>query len=568
MKYSYISRIRIISAGIFLFAILLIGRLYVLQIVRNDNYIVKADKQYSSSANKVFSRGSIYFSNKDGTLVSAATLKSGFIVAINPEILKNPEDAWLKLNAIINIDHDIFISKANKKNDPYEEIATHVDEEVGKSISDLNIKGLQAYKERWRFYPGGNTASHIVGILGYKGDVYAGRYGLESQYDGILERKDGAYVNFFAEMFSDIRAAASPTEENEGDIVTTIEPTVQTYLQSVLASTTSKWNSDLTGAIIMDPKTGEIIAMETYPSFDPNKPEEESSARIFSNPLVENVYEMGSIIKPLTVAAGIDTGVITPKTTYYDKGYVMINGKKVSNFDGKERGVVNMQDLLSQSLNVGAAYVEKLVGNKRFADYMFAYGLGEKTGIELPNEAKDLVNNLKGNIDIDFATASFGQGIALTPVSTIRAISVIANGGYLINPHLVKKINYKMMISKDTPINSGKLVLKRETTEEVARMMTYSVDNVLSNGSLKIPNYSVAAKTGTAQIAKDGGGGYYDDRFLHSFVGFFPSYNPRFIVFLYTLHPKGAQFGSETLTHPFMDIVNFLINYYEIPPDR
>lgn len=568
MKYSYISRIRIISAGIFLFAILLIGRLYVLQIVRNDNYIVKADKQYSSSANKVFSRGSIYFSNKDGTLVSAATLKSGFIIAINPEILKNPEDVWLKLNAIINIDHDIFISKANKKNDPYEEIATHVDEEVGRLISDLNIKGLQAYKERWRFYPGGNTASHIVGILGYKGDVYAGRYGLESQYDGVLERKDGAYVNFFAEMFSDIRAAASPTEENEGDVVTTIEPTVQTYLQSVLASTTSKWNSDLTGAIIMDPKTGEIIAMETYPSFDPNKPEEESSARIFSNPLVENVYEMGSIIKPLTVASGIDTGVITPKTTYYDKGYVMINGKKVSNFDGKERGVVNMQDLLSQSLNVGAAYVEKLVGNKRFADYMFAYGLGEKTGIELPNEAKDLVNNLKGNIDIDFATASFGQGIALTPVSTIRAISVIANGGYLINPHLVKKINYKMMISKDTPINSGKLVLKRETTEEVARMMTYSVDNVLSNGSLKIPNYSVAAKTGTAQIAKDGGGGYYDDRFLHSFVGFFPSYNPRFIVFLYTLHPKGAQFGSETLTHPFMDLVNFLINYYEIPPDR
>lgn len=318
----------------------------------------------------------------------------------------------------------------------------------------------------------------------------------------------------------------------------------------------------------MDPKTGEIIAMETYPTFDPNNSGEQKSSSIFSNPLVENVYEMGSIIKPLTVAAGIDTGVITAKSTYYDKGFVMISGKKVSNFDGKERGVVSMQDLLSQSLNVGAAHVESLVGNRRFADYMNSYGLGEKTGIELPNEAKDLVSSLKGNIDIDFATASFGQGIALTPVSTIRALATIANGGYLIKPHIVKSINYKIGVSKVTPIDPGKMVLKRETTEEVSRMMTYSVDHVLSNGSLSITNYSVAAKTGTAQIAKEGGGGYYDDKFLHSFVGYFPSYNPKFIIFLYTLHPKGAQFGSETLTHPFMDIVNFLINYYEVPPDR
>lgn len=568
MKSNYSTRIRLISVLFFIFALLLIGRLYLVQIIDNDFYINKANRQYSSTSKNVFSRGTIFFQNKDNTLVSAATLKSGYIVAVNPEILKDPESVYQKINEILPIDHDIFIAKATKEKDPYEEIAVHVDLDLGQKIGDLKIPGLQIFKERWRFYPGGNTASHIIGIMGFKGDDYAGRYGLERQYEPQLLREDGAFVNFFAEMFSDIKAATNPSEENEGDIVTTIEPTVQTFLQSVLASTTEKWNSDLTGGIIMDPKTGEIIAMETYPTFDPNNSGEQKNSAIFSNPLVENVYEMGSIIKPLTVAAGIDLGVITSKSTYYDKGFVMISGKKVSNFDGKERGVVNMQDLLSQSLNVGAAYVEKLIGNKKFAEYINSYGLGEKTGIELPNEAKDLISSLKGNIDIDFATASFGQGIALTPVSTIRALSVIANGGFLVNPHLVKSINYKIGVSKDTPIDSGKYVLKRETTEEVARMMTYSVDNVLSNGTLKIPNYSVAAKTGTAQIAKEGGGGYYDDQFLHSFVGFFPSYNPRFIIFLYTLHPKGAQFGSETLTHPFMDMVNFLINYYEIPPDR
>ncbi len=564
----YITRIRIISVLIFVFALLLIGRLYFLQIVDHELYISKADRQYIGSSNKIFNRGTIYFSNKDGSTVSAATLQSGYVVAVNPEIIKNPENAYQKLNAIFPVDHDVFIAKATKQKDPYEEIATHVDPVIGQKIGDLKIPGLQVFKEKWRFYPGSDTASHIIGILGYKGNEYAGRYGLERQYEKQLEREDGAYVNFFAEIFSNIKKAASDSNDNAADIVTTIEPVVQSFLQGILASTTEKWSSDSTGAIIMDPSTGEIIAMESYPTFDLNHPENQKDIAIFSNPLVESVHEMGSIIKPLTVAAGIDAGVITSKSTYYDKGYVMISGKKVSNFDGKERGTVSMQDLLSQSLNVGAAYVESLLGNKRFSEYMYAYGLGDKTGIELPNEARNIVGNLKSNVDIDLATASFGQGIALTPISTIRALSVIANGGVLVDPHIVKKIHYKIGITKDIQPEVGQRVLKRETAEEVARMMTYSVDHVLSNGSLHLPSYNVAAKTGTAQIAKPNGGGYYEDRFLHSFVGFFPAYSPRFIILLYTINPKGARFGSETLTVPFMDTVKFLINYYDIPPDR
>jgi cell division protein FtsI (penicillin-binding protein 3)/stage V sporulation protein D (sporulation-specific penicillin-binding protein) len=246
----------------------------------------------------------------------------------------------------------------------------------------------------------------------------------------------------------------------------------------------------------------------------------------------------------------------------------MISGKKVSNFDSKERGVVSMQDVLSQSLNVGAAYVEGLLGNDLFAKYMTSFGLTEKTGIDLPNEGRNLVSNLKSNVQIDLATASFGQGIAMTPVATIRALSVLANGGVLVTPHIVKSINYKVGFSKTIPITKSEPVLKKTTTDEISRMLVYSVDNVLSGGTLKIPNYSVAAKTGTAQIAKEGGGGYTDDKFLHSFVGYFPAYNPKYIILLYTINPKGARFGSETLTAPYMELVKFLINYYEVPPDR
>src|SRR3989344_2669288 len=490
MKISYLTRIRIISLCIFLFSLVLSGRLYMLQIVENDFYAQKADRQYASASQNIFNRGSIFFQNKDGSLVSAGTLEEGFTVAINPQILKDPEGVYMKLSEIIPVDKDVFMAKAGKTGDPYEVVAEKVSMENGKKIEAVGITGLNAYKERWRFYPGGKVAAHIIGMLGYKGDEYAGRYGLERQFESFLSRKDGGYVNFFAEIFSDIKTASGDSLSGEADIVTTIEPTVQSLLENTLATTTEKWGSEITGGIIMNPSTGEIYAMEVYPTFDPNNSQAEKKISIFSNPLVENVYEMGSIIKPLTISAGIDAGVITATSTYYDKGYVMVNNKKISNFDGKERGTVTVQDVLSQSLNVGAAHVQSLLGNKLFTQYFYSFGLNEKTGIDLPAEGRNLVDNLKSPRDIEHATASFGQGIALTPISAVRALSTVANGGVLIQPHVVKSINYKIGISKNTPIDTTRRVLKRETTEEVSRMLTYSVDHVLMNGTLRIPNYS------------------------------------------------------------------------------
>lgn len=568
MRFNFLARLRIISIALLFFGLVLVGKLYLLQVVHSDTYRDKADRQYLSAGGNVFNRGTIFFQNKDGSLVSAATLKSGTIIAVNPQVLKNPEDVYQKINPILPMDHDAFIAKATKKNDPYEELAKHVDTTVGEQISELKIPGLNVYKDRWRFYPGGETAAQTIGILGFKGDEYAGRYGLERQYENVLARSNEAYVNFFAEIFSNIKTIAGSNGTEEGDIVTTIEPTVESYLENQLASTTAKWSSQMTGGIIMNPKTGEIYAMGTYPTFDPNNPQNDKGVDVFSNPLVQNVYEMGSVIKPLTMAAGIDAGVVTASSTYYDTGSITLNGKKISNFDGKARGTTDMQQVLSQSLNLGVAYVTKLLGNERFTNYMYGFGLNEKTGIDLPSEARPLADNLKSPRDLEHATASFGQGIALTPIATARALATIANGGYLVEPHLVKKTNYKIGLSVDAPIEKSAPVIKPSTAAEVARMMVYSTDHTLSNGTLSLPNYSVAVKTGTAQIAKSGGGGYSEDEFLHSFVGFFPAYDPQFLIFLYTVNPKGARFGSETLSVPFMDTVKFLINYYEVPPDR
>lgn len=562
-------RIRIIFICVCFVALFIFAKLYTLQIVNGGSYRNRAEKQYSKPIDSSSDRGSIFFISKDETKIAAATMKEGYILAINPKQIQDTKNIYDALTSYVKIDKTTFFEKAGKTDDPYEEILKKIDKNTGESIQNLKLTGVIITKETWRVYPGDSLASNSVGLVGYdENNNLAGRYGLERYYEKVLSRaQQKSNKNIFAEVFSDIGGSIHSNEEKEGDIITSIEPTVENYLNKTLIDTKEKWKSDSIGGIIMNPKTGEIFAISSQPTFNPNNIKDIKDPKIFSNPIVEDAREMGSIIKPLTMAVGLDTGTITPASTYNDTGFLELDKKKISNFDGRARGVIPMQEILSQSLNVGATYIALKTGHTLFSDYFKSFGFGEVTGIDQPNEQKGIIKNLDSTRDVEIATASYGQGIALTPIQTIRALSVLANGGVLVTPHIVKEIEYSD--GSTNQIDLPKIqVLKKESTDAVTNMLIKVVDTALKKGAVKMEHYSIAAKTGTAQIADHVNGGYYKDRYLHSFFGYFPAYNPKFIVFLYHINPKNVEYASETLTDPFIQIAKFLINYYEIPPDR
>lgn len=573
MKAGYVFRVRVVFGIVLAVGAVLVGRLYALQIVHGEELAARADRQYVRPDQNLYDRGSIFFKDKDGRLVSAATIRSGFTVALSPRTLTekgvNLEEAYEKINTIIPIEKDVFFLRAGKKDDPYEEIGKRIEPDAAKRVEELGIPGVNVYRERWRYYPGGTLAARVVGFVGNDGEGVSGRYGLERFYEDTLVRSDsGAYVNFFAEIFSNLSDSLAGEGIRAGDIVTSIEPSVQSFLDGLVARVNDEYRSNMTGAVVVNPATGEIYAMSLFPTFDLNRFKDVRDASVFANPLVEGVYELGSIMKPITVAIGLDTGAVTPATTYHDAGFIVLDKAKVSNFDGKGRGTVLMQEVLNQSLNTGAAFVEQKVGNSRFADYLMKLGFDTETGVDLPNEGVSIVENLESPRDIEYATASFGQGIAITPMTMVRALAALGNGGTLVTPHVVTEVKYRNGFSRKVEPADGARIFRPETSEEITRMLVTVVDTALRGGTAKNPRYSVAAKTGTAQIAKVGERGYYDDRYLHSFFGYFPAFDPTYLIFLYTIEPKGVRYASETLTQPFLDTVKFLINYYEIPPDR
>ncbi len=554
-----------------LLAFVIILRAFYIQVIQHEKYTDLGTRQYVSSVPINFDRGTILFSRYGGTPVPAAQLRATYRIAIDPTQIVDAEALFTKLSRYLPLEKESFLEKATKKSDPYEEIAKDVKSDVVVLLKAQKLKGVSYYRDNERSYPQENVGAKVIGFVGNNGNRVKGQYGLERYYEDILTRdSDDKTVNFFAELFTDIeKTAVSNIDIQQGDIILTIDAEAQRVLHGTLIETQKTWKSDIIGGIIMDPQTGAIIAMDSLPSFDPNEFQQVKDPSVFINQNVSGVYEMGSIIKPITMAIAIDSGKVDEnKTTYYDTGFRDLNGYKVRNFDGKARGKnTSMQAILDQSLNVGIVFLVEQLGIKPFQEYFKKFGLGSETGIDLPGEAGGLTKNLESNVLVDSATAGFGQGIAITPIQTIRALAALGNGGKLVTPHVVDSIIYQNGDRKKISDEIPEQVISADASERISRMLVHVVDTALLKGADKMDHYSIAAKTGTAQMVQPGKG-YYDDRYLHSFFGYFPAYEPKYIIFLFHTYPKGAKYASATLTDPFFKLVKFLISYYEVPPDR
>lgn len=527
---------------IFVVAGLLIwGRFFYLMVIRHDYYLAKA--KILIALDRVTPRGSIFLTDKD-TLPLAVALNKEFplIYAVSSKI-KDPQDVAKKLAPILKVDEAVLLNKLSKPDDPYEVLKKKVSEEVISKIKAEKIEGIGIDNETLRYYPEGLYLSQVLGFLGFTENSQAGQYGLEESYDKEL---------------SDPISGA--------DLILTVDSSIQAQVGKILSKLVSDWHADGGSIVVMNPKNGDILAMSSLPDFDANKYSEVKDKNVFVNSATLKRYEPGSVFKPITMAVGIETNAVTPETQYYNTGSVKIADRIISNsIPDKILGWQTMTKVLEQSLNTGAIFVQERIPKDIFLKYLKDFGIDGKTGIDVSEVSGDL-SVLSNGRDINFATASFGQGVAVTPIGLIRDLSVIANGGKLVRPHLVSKIVWHNGDFREITGGPEKQIISSETAAKLTSMMIKVIENG-SGRSAQVKGYTIAGKTGTAQVPSLKGGAYLDE-YIHTFVAFAPAYDPKFIALIKLDKPKGVRFAESTVVPLFKDLAEFIFSYLRIPPDR
>ena len=539
MKHNETRRIDILFVFFSVAAFLIAARFAYLQIIRPEIYLDNLARA-GLVGDIGPERGEIFSRDRSSAEKPLAINKEFFLVYAEPDKVDDPGRAADVLSEILGADRDELFNKITKQKDPYEVIAQKVPENVGNRIKELGLKGVELSTQKWRYYPYENMAAHILGFVGMKGDEKIGQYGIEGFYDDEL--KDG-----WAQK-----------------LILSLNPDAQFKIEEKLKETVEKWDAAGGSVIVMEPSTGRILGLANYPDFNPNEYAKVEDISFFKNAAVSDQFELGSVFKPVTMAMGLEEEVVAPDTIYEDKGRVSFGSWYIQNSDGKAHGLQTMTQVLEKSLNTGAVFVQQKIAKDKFKAYVNNFGFGRKTGADLFGEAAGNAKNVNTNGDVEFANMSFGQGIAVTPIQMISAISALANGGVLMKPRVVDEKIYTDGERQITPpIEVGRVVSK-ETADALTKMLVSVVENGYDKA--KVPGYLVAGKTGTAQIPEKGKKGYSDDT-IHTFVGYAPAYSPRFSVLIKLDRPRGVRFAAESLTPVFSDIMSYLLSYYEVPPD-
>lgn len=537
-------RINLVFFLIIIFSAAIIGKLFFIQIISNEFWQALAQGQQKFFASFQEKRGEIFFQNGKPLAIN----RNFAIIYALPNEIEKPEETAEVLSLILNLNKDSILEKL-KKDSLYELLKNKLAEEEISNLKKINLPGIYLGVERGRYYPLESLASQVIGFLG--GDDH-GQYGLEGYYDDIMQGKENS------------------------DLILTLDYSLQFQAEKLLSMAKESLDIEEGQIIVINPNSGKILALASFPNFNPNQYEKyakENNFEIFQNPAIQKTFEPGSIFKPITMAAALDQEVITPQTTYIDEGVVRIGDDVIHNFQNRVWGKKTMTEVLEWSINTGAVFAEQKVGHQLFLEYIEKLGLFEKTGIDLNGEVFSVNSEFKKGYEINFATASFGQGIEMTPIQLVRAISAIANGGKLVKPYLVDKIvvsesGKPERVIETQPEIQNDSVISQKTASQLTAMLVSAVENGYGK-RVQIPGYYIAGKSGTAQIPwsalginKPG----YSEKTIQSFLGFLPAFNPQFLILVKLQNPKAVS-ASGSAVQVFRDLTKYIIDYYQIPPD-
>lgn len=571
-------RLRFLYSMLLIGAVLLCIRLGMLMVVNHDYYVARAASLHEVYVELFPRRGEVYVQDsRSKEEYPLAMNRDYFTVFADTTKIRDDETAEAlaeTLAEIFGYDDEkklaVFL-QLNKRTDPYEPLEQRIDEAVVRHIQEKKLPGIHFARKAYRVYPEGRFAAPVIGFVG-KDDAGndIGSYGIEGYWQRELAGKLGFFEGERSAGGFRIPIVGSIKQEQEdgADMLLTIDRTLQYQACRMLEEGMAQYGASGAALVILEPKTGAIRAMCSFPDFDPNTYNQVPSIDRYNNKTIFEPYEPGSIFKPIAMAAALNEELVNPSTPFYDPGFTdKYCTKPIRNADGGVYEQTTMTGVLENSINTGMVKVAELLGKKRFKTYIEAFGFGVKTGVGLNTEVSGNISTLSENsddtLDCYTATASFGQGITATPLQMVAAFGAIANGGVLMKPYIVEEVRYSSgKIERYTPT-----ILKEVISRRAATLLSGMLVTVIDSGQAgraAVPGYYVAGKTGTAQIAGRGG---YTEETNHSFVGFAPVDDPAFVM-LVKYEKPAPRFSSLSAAPTFGRIAAFVLQYYGVPPAR
>lgn len=570
-------RLAVIRLGVLLFILAVVGKMFTMQVLRHGEFVALAQGQHETTRKVSAHRGKIFLTDSQtGETVPVAMNTESYLVYAVPKQVEDPAKTTKEVSDILllpatsdtGISQEKLLDFYQKKEKWFIPIKHYVSREIADRIIALNDSAIRILPEDQRIYPEKSLAAPVIGYVQTQDDgSRIGSYGIEGQFNDVLTgvsgeeylQQDGA-----GRWFQVDGKESAISAQDGSDVILTIDPTIQNFAETELAAAVERYNAERGSILVVDPTNGEIRAMASAPNFDPNDIGSVQNLAYFNNPAIFDLYEPGSIFKPFVIAAAMDLGLVTPESTHYDSGVEKIDGYTIRNSSLKGYGTETTTEILLHSSNIGMIFVARQLGLDRFYDFLKTFGFSDPTGIDLQTETPPQIQPKKNWAEVDLATASFGQGINITPLQVAMAQAALVNGGKLFEPIIVKKVIHPDGKADVTEPEIVREIIKPSTSAQISAMMVQSIEKGLAYRA-KVDGYYLGGKTGTAQEAGDFG--YNSGRRNISFTGFGPARDPKFVIMIKLSNPKKGAWGEDTTAPMFSSLAKKILEYYHIPKD-